>query len=105
MKLELSPKLKNNIVDFLKSVPDISEKNRRYALVYKASLDSQLIGMVNFDEVTGKFCESFVYKLLAYEKPKNKKNPVLATLEAAKDFVDPAKKEYCETLIQELSIT
>ncbi len=93
--------LKNKIIEFLKSLPTIGGRNGRYALVYRASLDKQLINTINFDEVTNIFCVLFVHNLFEYGTLEDGRVAIVAVLEAAKDFISPTAKEKCNDLIRD----
>lgn len=64
--MELPSKLKADIIEFLKSLPNISDSKSRYAFILEASLDRRLQDQISPDEPPAQFVPNLVDKLLKY---------------------------------------
>ncbi len=100
--MELPSELKNGIVEFLKSIPNIYDTKERFALIYCSSSDKQLQDQIRFDGPVNQFCELLVHTLFSYGKLNDGQYALEAVLETAKNKVGQDRKEYCNTLIQSL---
>lgn len=100
--MDLPAELKNKIIEFLESVPNIQNKNKRYALLYRACSDKELLSQINYDGTTDVFCTLLVSTLVRYGKTQDKQDALEAVLDAAKNCVGQDKQGYCDTLIREL---
>ena len=94
--------LNNKIVKFLTSVPNIHNESGRRALILSAELDPQLQNQINFGEPPVQFFPLLIFMLIRYGKLKDGRDALEAVLVAAKNYVGQDKKDYCDTLIQEL---
>lgn len=100
MKLPVT--LHNRVTDFLNSLPNIDNGDGQRSLVYHAGLDAQLQNLIPFDKPAMQFIQLLVPTLLKYGKLDDKRYALEALLEAAKNYVGQDKREYCETLIEEI---
>ncbi len=102
---ELDFKLRNEIVDFMQSIPIADSRDDRHTLILKAGLDRQLIGNISFDGLTNIFSELLIDTLLSYGMLNNGRDPLVALLEAVKNYVESDRIEECNALIQQLQRT
>ncbi len=100
--MDLSAELKNKIIEFLESVPDIHNKNKRYALIYRAFSDNKLVSQIDYDGTTDVFCTLLVSKLAGYGKTEDGQDALEAALETAKKYIGQDRQGYCDILIREL---
>jgi hypothetical protein len=100
----LPVELNNKIVEFLKSLPNIHDSNSQRALLLGAGLDSELQGQIYFSGSPAQFFQLLIPTLLSYGKLKDGRDALEAVLEAAKNSVGQDKKDYCDSLIQELRL-
>ncbi len=94
--------LHQKIIEFLTSLPNIHDSNTQRALIYNARLDTQLQNQINFAGPPAQFFQLLVPTLSSYGKLEDGRTALEAVLEAAKQNVGKDKREYCDTLIQEL---
>lgn len=95
----------NQIVRFLKSLPNIHNKGDRQALIFSASLDKELEEQIDFEGTTARFCQLLIKTLGRYGTLKDGRHALVAILEAAKNNVGQEGKEDCSELIQELQVS
>ena len=100
--MELPAELKNNIVEFLTSLPNIHDSSSQRAFILSAGLDSQLQHQINFSGPPAQSFQLLVSTLISYGKLKDGRDALEAVLEAAKNYVGQDKKDYCDILIQKL---
>lgn len=100
--MEIPGILQNQIIEFLKSLPNLDDTKGRRAFIYFVGIDSQLQEQIPFDEPLSQFVPFLVSILLKYGKLKDGRNPLEAILETAKGYVGLDKKAYCEDLIQKV---
>lgn len=91
--------LHNQIVEFLKSLPNIHNRNERQALVYSASLDQALEDQIEFEGASDQFCQLLVKTLERYKTLKDGRHALEAILEAAKEKVGQEGKVQSAELI------
>ena len=94
--------LRNQIVELLKSLPNIHETRERRALIYNATMDLELEDQIEFEGTAEQFCQLLVKTFEKYGTLKDGRHALVAILEAAKNRVGQDKKEVCEVLIQKL---
>lgn len=98
----IPPLLQRKIKMFLGSLPNIYDRNVQQALIYHASLDSQLLGQIKFDVATDHFIELLVATANNYGLLEDGRDSLEAILEATKDSIGLDKRSYCDQLIREL---
>ncbi|MCP4110986.1 MAG: toll/interleukin-1 receptor domain-containing protein [Desulfobacteraceae bacterium] len=101
-RIELPFTIKNKVVDFIESIPNIHDKGGRYSLIYSASLDKQLINLIIFDGPTNQFCQLLVQTLVSYGKLEDGRDALEAVMIAAKENVGHDRRKNCDDIIQEL---
>ncbi len=94
--------LHNNIVAFLKALPNIHATSERQALVYSASLDGALEEQIEFEGPSGRFCQLLVKTLWKYGILTDGRSALDAMLEAAQQRVGQNKQRECDTLREAL---
>lgn len=99
--MDLSQELRNKIVEFLLSLPNMDDRNAQRALFYSAGLDPQLQHRITIDGPPAQFVQLLVSTLLDYGKLKDGRHALEAVLEAAKNSVGQDRQDYCDSLIQE----
>lgn len=101
-ELKLSTALQSEIIDFLKSLPNLDATSGRQAIVYSATSDSRLRELISFDMPSAQFIPLLVATLNDYGDLDNGQHALEAVLSGAKNFVGKGKQAYCETLIQKV---
>jgi hypothetical protein len=96
--------LHKKIVEFLISIPNVHDSNTQRALIYSAGLDTQLQNQINFVGPPAQFFPLLVSILRSYGKLEDGRNALEAVLESAKSYVGQDRRDYCDTLIQELRV-
>ena len=99
-KKESPPNLRNQVVEFLASLPNIQDKNERRALIFSAGLDQALVDQLVFEGPTSQFFPLLVQTCVGYGRQQDGRDPLIAILEAAKQKVGQEKKILCERLLQ-----
>ncbi len=94
--------LHQKIVEFLTSLPNFHDGNTQRALIYGAGLDSQLQNQIYFTGPPAQFAQLLVTTLSGYGKLEDGRHALEAVLESAKQSVGQDKRNYCDTLIQEV---
>lgn len=94
--------LRQKICTFLTSIPNIDDSRVRKALIYRASLDSSLIDLIEFAGASEPFVQILVPMLEKYGELEDGQYALVAVLEAAKHYVGQDKKAYCDYLEEEL---
>lgn len=97
-------KLYRQIAKFLMSLPNIGDIKGRQAFLNSAGLEDELIGLIPVDEPPAKFVPLLISTLLRYGKNPDEEHPLVAVLEASKDFVGGDKQSQCDVLLQELRL-
>ncbi len=100
--MTLSVALHRKIVDFLISLPNVKDSSGRQTLIQRAALDAQLQSQMRFSEPPAQFFELLVPQLIQYGQLEDRRSALKAVLEAAKDYVGRDRREYCDSLIQQL---
>lgn len=100
--MKLSRELQDKIINFLKSLPNISETKGRRAFICSAGLDPQLEAQLPFDEAPAQFAPLLLSKLIKYGKLNNGQYALEVVLETAKNYVGQDREAYCEDILQEL---
>ncbi|GAK60036.1 putative signal transduction protein with Nacht domain protein [Candidatus Vecturithrix granuli] len=101
--MKLPGTLRNKIIDFLQSLPNIGDIRGRQAFIYSVGLDSKLQDQIVFDEPPAQFIPLLVKRLLDYGQISDKRNALEAVLKVAKNYVGLDRKAYCDELLAELS--
>lgn len=96
--------LHKKLIDFFISLPNIHDSKSQRALISNAALDSQLNSQIFFNEPPIHFFSLLISSSLAYGRLHDGRHPLEAVLEATKNYIGQDKREYCETLIQELRV-
>ena len=91
--------LHNQIVEMLKSLPNIHDKAERRALIYSATLDKEVEDQIEFEGATAQFCQLLVRTLTRYSTLKDGRDPLIAILQAAQEFVGQDKQYAFDALI------
>lgn len=100
--MELPVELKNKIVEYLTSLPNIEDRNVRRALISRAALDDQLENSINFDVAgTDPFFHLLVRDLSRFGELRDGRDALEAVLKAAKKSVGRNIKPEYDILIQE----
>ncbi len=92
------------IAKFLTSLPNIDEIDARRALLHSAGLDKQLQDQIDIAGPPAHFFQLLVRTLSDYGTLKDGRNALQAVLESAKNHVGQDRKDYCDTLIQEIDV-
>jgi len=93
--------LHNQIVELLKSLPNIHDNAGRRALIYTALLE-ELEDKVVFEGPTEQFFRLLVHTLAQYGTLRDGRSSLEAVLQAAQDRVGQEKKAICASLIQQV---
>ena len=101
-KLPLTSGLRQSIVQFLMSLPNIQDHAMQRALVDGAGLDPELLHQIRFSEPVRQFVELLVSTSSQYGRLNNGQTALEAILVAAKTYVGQDKRAICNRLIQEL---
>jgi hypothetical protein len=101
--MNLPVDLQNEIINFLKSVPNINDIKGRQALIYSSGLDSQLYEQINFDDPPAQFSPLLLSKLIGYGNLSDGRNAIEAVLDGAKNYIGQDKRDYCNNLIEKLT--
>ncbi len=94
--------LRQNIVTLLTSIPNMSEKDTRRALIAGAALDPELECQINCERAPAQFFQLLIPTLRNYGTLTDGRNPLEAVLEAAKQSVGQEKRARCDELIQNI---
>jgi len=97
-------KLKKDILEFLKSLPDIQDSDTQKALISETGLDQELENQVVFGQSTSQFVASLVQTLIKYGTLKDGREAIEAVLETAKGRVGHDRKAHCERLIRAIQV-
>ncbi len=100
--MKLSVKLKNEIINFLKSLPNLDDIKSRRAFIYSVGLDPQLKAQIPFDDPPAQFVPFLVSILINYGRLEDGRYALEAVLEIAKNYIGQDKREYCDILIQKM---
>ncbi len=100
--MKFSSTLQREIIDFLKSLPNIHDADSQRALIYHAGLESELQEQIPFGKPSAQFVPILVATLIKYGKLNDERYAIEAILQAAKDHVGSDKKFYCDKLIQKV---
>ncbi len=99
--MEIPSALRQKIVDFLLSIPNINDNKSQQALIYDAGLDRRLQFQINFGGSSIQFFQLLVSTLIQYGTLKNGRNALEAVLDSAKNYIGQDRRSYCNKLIQE----
>ena len=100
--MKLSLNLQKKVIEFLLSLPNISDSDSQKALIYQAGLDSELQAQILFGRSTAQFVPLLVLTLSKYGKLKDGRYALEAILVAAKSSVGEDRKIYCDTLLHDI---
>ena len=100
--MKLSFDLQKRVVDFLESLPSMSDGASRRALIQRAGLDPELQNQIKFDRPPAEFFPLLVPIFSCYGNLNDGRNPIVALLEATKSYIGKDRKDHCSTLIQEI---
>ncbi len=93
--------LREKIAEFLSQIPNIDTEDTRRALI--ANLDHEVQVHINCSTPVASFCQLLISTLVEYGKLENGKESLEFVLKTAKKNVGKDKREYCDTLLQELA--
>jgi len=98
----LSSALRQNIVDFLLSLPHVHDHKTRQALLFDAGLDASLQQRIDIEGAPGQFFSLLVQTLEAYGCLSDGRMALAALLEAAQESVGKDRQAVCAALLQQL---
>lgn len=101
--MELSVKLQNQIIEFLRSLPNLGDVKARQAFIFDAGLDPELKDQIPVDEPPAQFIPLLLSILRAYGQLNDERDALEAVLETAKNYIGQDKRKYCESLIRKVS--
>ncbi len=101
--MTLSAALHKKVVNFLTSLPGISDNTSLLAFINSASLDTELKSQIKYPGSSTEFFNLLVPQLIQYGQLEDGRNALVAILNSAKDRVGWNKKECYDALIQEIS--
>lgn len=94
--------VQQQVVKLLTSLPCLHDADSYRAFILSADIDEQLIKHIHFDGSTAQFVQLLVSTLLAYGRLEDERHPLIAILEAAKQYVGRERQIECQMLIEEL---
>ena len=94
--------LQNKIVEFLASLPNIEGIEGQQAFILTAGLDATLQNQIHFGGTKYQFFQLLVSTLANYGTLDDGRNALKAIIEASKSYKGKDKREYCDSLIQQL---
>ncbi len=100
--MELPKLLRDKIVNFFISLPQINDKRTQQALIFNAGLDLQLQQQIVFGGSALQFVTELVTNLDKYGRLQDNRFALEAVLEAAKSYIGKDKQKYCNVLMKEL---
>ncbi|MCP4405731.1 MAG: AAA family ATPase [bacterium] len=100
--LKIPRTLQKDIIDFLISIPTISDSMGRQAFLRTGVLDTRLYNQLNLSGPPMQFVQLLVPALYQYGTLEDGRHALIAVLEAARDYVGLDKREYCNELIRKL---
>lgn len=95
--------LHTRIIEFLKTLPNLTNENGQRAFIYAMGLDPALQEQIHFSLSLSEFVPFLVETLRTYGKLQDGRYALRAVLETAKQYVGRDRQAVCEKLIQELS--
>lgn len=87
--------LRQKIVGFLTSLPNLYDSDKQWAFVCSAGLEAELKHTIRVGMSQAQFVQTLIATLSKHDK-------IEAILEAAKQYVGENRRQECDTLIQEL---
>lgn len=99
---QLSPTLHNKIIDFLLSLPNVSDSRTLQALLNNAKVDSPLQNQIDLSGPPAHVFSLLVSTLYKYGELDDGRNALICILESAKGLVGQPKKSEGDKLIEEL---
>jgi hypothetical protein len=102
--MDLPIELRNKIIDFLASLPNLHDSDTQQALLYQAGLDFQLSSQIPYGKPIAEFVPRLVGVLTKFGKLNDGRNALEAVLEAAKSQIGADRREHCDRLIGELQV-
>lgn len=97
----ISSQLRQKIVDFLVSLPNIQDNNARNAFIESVGFDSQLHAQIDFSGAAATFFHRLLANLRGYGSLNDGRNAIEALLKTAKNYIGPDRQADCESLIDE----
>ena len=94
--------LRQQIIEFLISLPNLDDANARRAFIFRAGLDPMLQMQLNVDGSLAHFATLLVHTLISYGRLRDGRHALVALLETAKDFVGAERRAYGDLLIREV---
>ncbi len=99
--MELPITLRNRIVEYLKSLPNLDSIQARQAFISSVDIDSQLKDQIVFDGPSSQF---FPFLVSTLSKCEQGVCAIIAVLESSRSLVGQDKRVYCTCLIELLSL-
>jgi hypothetical protein len=93
--------LPNRIVAFLTSLPNAGDSKMHQALIQSAGLDRRLLEQIEYTGPPAHFFQLLMPTLERYGTLEDDRDPLVAILEAAKNYVGEDRQKACEELIRE----
>lgn len=100
MKLPVT--LQSDIIEFLKSLPNINDNGNQRVFIYSAGLDSELENQIQYIGSLTQFITLLVATLSKYGKLHDGRYALEAILESTKNYIGEDRRAYCDRLIVEL---
>ncbi|KAA3641003.1 MAG: hypothetical protein DWQ02_01180 [Bacteroidetes bacterium] len=85
--MDIPNKLRKELVEFIKSIPNIYTKEVKRSFIFSASLDSALVNQIDFEATTNSFAEFLINTLYDYGSLKDGREPITAVLLEASELV------------------
>lgn len=102
--LHIQHTLQQKIVAFLTSLPNLHENQSQRAFILSAGLDPNLQEQLNFTGPPTQFFQWSIDVMLKYGTLEDGRHPLVAILEAAKEYVGLDRQAECDALIRELKL-
>ena len=96
--------LQDNVINYLKSLPNAHNSDGQRAMLYQAGLDRALQEQIPYHLPPAQFFPLLVSILVEYGKLESGQYALIAVLEASKNYIGDDKKAYCDKLLEELQV-
>jgi uncharacterized membrane protein (DUF106 family) len=97
------PSIPQQIVEVVQSIPNIGQPETQQMLLTAAELDQELENQIRVGLPGAQFAQLLVATAKAYGTLANHQPALVAILRAAKKYVNPGRREFCDRLIRRLS--
>ncbi len=102
--MNLPLELRNKVIDFLASLPNVHNSDAQQALLYQAGLDFQLYSQLPIGQPIAQFVPRLVAILTQFGTLNDGRNALEAVLEVAKNQIGADRREQCDCIIKELHV-